>query len=282
MILFPSSVLFATLPNLPDTNVNALLLLQGKSMGFISEYRDVVDEVDKLIRSTQNPKGLAIAIGLVLDEDHLSEKITTNTEILTSTFSELGYAAKGYVAKRFSVVNYTKIDIVTAVTYHTELSDHPIVFAISGQVAGGDPNYLLHKGGHIDINNAILEPLCIPYLSQHPKIFLIMAYTGTETLLDLSHLMVPSKGNFILAYIHSKTIHDISSETTEILQHALQNTKASIDEVLDEVRRNIPGHSSMKVISRLDKPVYIHDDPVDLHRGIGEQIDPTGTGKYTI
>ena len=280
MILFPSSVLFATLPNLPDTNVNALLLLQGKSMGFISEYRDVVGEVDKLIRSTQNPKGLAIAIGLVLDEDHLSEKITTNTEILTDTFSELGYAAK-----RFSVVvNDTKIDIVTAVTYHTELSDHPIVFAISGQVAGGDPNHLLHKRSHsyIDINNAILEPLCIPYLSQHPKIFLIMAYTGTETLLDLSHLMVPSEGNFILAYIHSKTIHDISSETTEILQHALQNTKASIDEVLDEVRRNIPGHSSMKVISRLDKPVYIHDDPVDLHRSIGEQIDPTGTGKYTI
>ncbi len=273
MILFPSSVLFATLPNLPDTNVNALLLLQGKSMGFISEYRDVVGEVDKLIRSTQDPKGLAIAIRLVLDEDHLSEKITTNTEILTDTFSELDYAAKSYS---------NLYGVVSAVKYHSELSDHPIVFAISGQVAGGDPNHLLHKRGHIDINNAILEPLCIPYLSQHPKIFLIMAYTDTETLLDLSHLRVPSEGNFILAYIHSKTIHDISSETTEILQHALQNTKASIDEVLDEVRRNIPGHSSMKVISRLDKPVYIHDDPVDLHRGIGEQIYPTGTGKYTI
>ena len=122
------------------------------------------------------------------------------------------------------------------------------MFAISGQVAGGDPSYLRR----INIYNAILKPLCIPYLSQHPKIFLIMAYTGTETLLDLSHLMVPSEGNFILAYIHSKTIHDIlSSETTE-------------------VRRNIPGHSTMKVISHLDKPaVYIHDGPVDLHRSIG-------------
>ncbi len=244
-------------------------------MGFISEYRDVVGEVDAVIRSTQNPKGVAIAIGLKLDEDHLSEKIATNTEMLTDTFSKLDYAAKSYSACDLE-------DVLSAVTYHTELSDHPIVFVISGQVARDDPNnFFRYSGSHsININHAILKPLCIPYLSQHPKIFLIMAYT--ETSLDLSHLMVPSEGNFILAYIHSKTIHEISSETTEILQHALQNTDASIDEALDEVRRNIPGHSTMKVISRLDKPVYIHGDPVDLHHGIGEQIDPTGTGKYTI
>ena len=247
-------------------------------MGY-NDFGDVVGEVDEVIRSTQNPKGLAIAIRLELDEYHLWIKIDTNTKILTDTFSELGYAAICISVRKTEID-----DIMTAVTYHTELSDHPIVFAISGQVAGDDPNHLLDKSSliDIDINKAILEPLCIPYLSQHPKIFLIMAYTGTETSLDLSHLMVPFEGNFILAYIHSKTIHNISSETTEILQHALQNTDASIDEVLDEVRRNIPGHSSMKVISRLDKPVYIHDDPVDLHRGIGEQIDPTGTGKYTI
>ena len=219
---------------------------------------DIAGDIDCLIKSTQNPKGVAIIIGLKLKENHLSEseKLATNAEILTSTFSKLDYAAKSY-----SVLQGT----VSAVTYHTELSDHPIVFAISGQVAGDDPNYLF--GIHIDFNNefininrAILKPLCIPHLSQHPKIFLIMAYTDTETSLDLSHLMVPSEGNFILAYIHSKTIHNISSETTEILQHALQNTDASIDEVLDEVRCNIPGHSTMKVISRLDKPVYIHDD----------------------
>ena len=44
-------------------------------MGFISDMVDVVGEVDKVIRSTQDPKGLAIAIGLEQDEDHLSEKI---------------------------------------------------------------------------------------------------------------------------------------------------------------------------------------------------------------
>ncbi len=250
------------------------MLIQGKSVGY-DDFDDVVGSVDEVIRSTQDPKGLAIVIGLDIGKDHLRRIMATNTKILTDTFSELGYAAKGVFNTAIEID-----DITTAVTYHTELSDHPIVLVISGQVAGDDPNVLLYKHfrapGPINTYYAILERLCIPYLSKHPKIFLIMACT--ETSLDLSHLMVPSEGNFIFAYIHSKTIHDISPETTEILQHALQNTDASIDEALDEVRRNIPGHSTMKVISRLDKPVYIHGDPVNLHRGIGEQIDPTGTG----
>ena len=122
-------------------------------------------------------------------------------------------------------------------------------------------NTLPTRQGKININSDLIEPFLphsAPALVDIPKLFLINTVTLGDGPLDTLGLNVPSEGNFLISYTNTSD-RDIT-EVVEVLSVRLGNSHDSIEDVLTNVKEQMPHSTTMTVISTLNKPMYLNPD----------------------
>ena len=199
----------------------------------------MADEVTKALESMPESRGLAVLINLQ------GSPGLPDQDLFTDIFDHLGFSI--YIEERC-------LDLIYALSYLIEYptySDYPIVVLVNGSFES-DINVWGDYRSRINIRTDIIEPMLppsAPHLADNPKIFLIHARSYIPVKFTFGRLEVPSEGNFIISYTNDwersfKTLFELISQ------------RCHIEDCLNKIQHIFP--NNMRVISRLNKPVYLY------------------------
>lgn len=108
----------------------------------------------------------------------------------------------------------------------------------------------------------IIKPVCTTHSEPSQDIHHPLSsphYCSERVIWKLKVILFPLRGAIIIAHIntHGEESDNPSSEISKLLQSALRNTKAPVNEVFAEVQRQLSNHSIMTVIFHLDQAVFL-------------------------
>ena len=226
--------------------------------------RRIWNEITSEIDSTPESRGLAFIATCFSASRRINSleinSLLISNRTLASMFGRLKFAV---FEKRIESQEELS-DVIYIATSHLMRYPKSLHYSIVVVVAGWveyNVNTLPTRQGKININSDLIEPFLphsAPALVDIPKLFLINTVTLGDGPLDALGLNVPSEGNFLISYTNTSD-RDIT-EVVEVLSVRLGNSHDSIEDVLTNVKEQMPHSTTMTVISTLNKPMYLNPD----------------------
>ncbi len=218
--------------------------------GLTTAHQSLTDEINFVMKSPQNSQGLAI----IIDTD---TSLRHHGNLFLKTFEYLNFS----IFRRTAITKKAVADVLLGAgqieigSSASQPTDYPIVVVLTAKIGKNSAYTLRCLDGKIHIRQEVVKPLLppnAPNLSSSPKIFFINASSPKGYILPLHSLKVPFEGNFLVSLMamEDSKLKDILSK----LQHKITSSE---DSSIKDIVSSIGDYQSMKLISRLDKPVSL-------------------------
>ena len=214
-------------------------------MTSLKPHQRIADDMKRSINLKPNHRGLAIVVPF--------GSLLYLRDVLTRTLRFDIYEPQDEP----SLKSYMQaVDLV-------ELKHHPIIVVVYGHREWG--NHLYTDIGVINIKEDIMAPLFPPiasHLADNPKIFLFFGNSGSSEHHAL-HFVEAIWENCIVGYIACDYL-GVMRMLEHIVRDELAHPSISVQEIFTSISEQVSPITTMTVIDRLKKPVYLHPREPEL------------------